>query len=149
MKDVYWRITESLRRIDRMRRQVMDRSFEEFGITPGQHFVLMHLERMGNVLSQVQIAEEMHVTPANVARTVKSLDAAGYIQRVIGEDERRNEICVTPRGRELIERSHSIFRGMNERCFQGFDSEELEALRTMLERVLANLSQLEEESRRR
>ena len=122
MKDVYWRITESLRRIDRMRRQVMDRSFEEFGITPGQHFVLMHLERMGNVLSQVQIAEEMHVTPANVARTVKSLDAAGYIQRVIGEDERRNEICVTPRGRELIERSHSIFRGMNERCFQGFDS---------------------------
>ena len=115
MKDMYWRIMESLRRIDRMRRQVMDRSFEEFGITPGQHFVLMHLERLGNVLSQVQIAEEMHVTPANVARTVKSLDAAGYIQRVIGEDERRNEICVTSRGRELIERSHSIFRDMNER----------------------------------
>ena len=127
----------------------MNRSFDEFGVTPSQHFVLMQLGRMGDVPSQVQIADEMHVTPASIARTVKSLDAAGYIERSSGKDVRRNEIRVTLKGKELIDRSHSFFRDLNERSFQGFSPEELDLLGSMLERVLANLAQLEEEGKRR
>lgn len=149
MYDRYWRIDDCLRRIGRKHRQAMNRSFDEFGVTPSQHFVLMQLGRMGDVPSQVQIADEMHVTPASVARTVKSLDAAGYIERSSGKDVRRNEIRVTLKGKELIDRSHSFFRDLNERSFQGFSPEELDLLGSMLERVLANLAQLEEEGKRR
>lgn len=149
MYDRFWRIDDCLRRIGRKRRQAMNRSFDEFGVTPSQHFVLMQLGRMGDVPSQVQIADEMHVTPASVARTVKSLDAAGYIERNSGKDVRRNEIRVTLKGKELIDRSHSFFRDLNERSFQGFSPEELDLLGSMLERVLANLAQLEEEGKRR
>lgn len=149
MNEEYWRINSCLRRIGTKRKQVLDRSFEEFGVTPSQHFVLMQLGRMGDVPSQVQIAGEMHVTPASVARTVKCLDADGFIERTSGKDIRRNEIHITPKGRELIERSRSFFCNLNERSFQGFDADELKLLNNMLERMLLNLSQMEEENRRR
>lgn len=149
MNESYWRINSCLRRIGVKRRQVMDRSFEEFGVTPSQHFVLMELGHMGDVPSQVQIAEEMHVTPASVARTVKCLDGAGFIERTAGSDVRRNEIHITSKGRELIQRSRSFFREMDERIFHSFSPEELKQMESMLERVLDNLTQMEEENRRR
>lgn len=149
MNEKHWRISSCIRRIETKRRQVMERSFEEFGVTPSQHFVLMQLGRMGDVPSQVQIAEEMHVTPASIARTVKCLDAEGFIARNSGSDVRRNEIHITPKGWETIERSRSLFRAIDERVFQGFAPEELNCLSDMLERMLFNLSQLEEENKRR
>lgn len=149
MNELYWRISSSMRRIGVKRKQVMDCSFEEFGVTPSQHFVLMQLGRMGDVPSQVQIAEEMHVTAASVARTVKSLDAQGFIERTSGSDGRRNEIHITSKGRQLIERSKSFFQMMDERCFHNFDAQALEMLGGMLDRMLENLTQIEKEYKRR
>lgn len=91
--------------------------------------------------SQKDIAEDFGVSPAAVAVTIKKLENGGYIARTSFKgDMRQNRIEITPKGRELVEKSHSIFHAVDERMFSDFDEFELSLLLSYLERIRNNLT---------
>ena len=148
MEDQLRQINERMRRIDRKRLKIIERTVGDLNILPGQHFVLMHLSREGRVASQAQVANMLHVSPARVTLVMKSLDAEGYIERASGTDGRRNEIAITEKGEAVVKRSREFFRQLDEASYAGFSPEELELFSGYLDRVLANLEQIEEETKR-
>lgn len=149
MEDRYFQLSLKMMRIVKLRRQIVENSVEELGMLPSQHYVLMQLSREGSVPSQVEIARMRHVSPASVARTVKRLDEEGYIQRRSGgADGRMNEICITEKGERLVRQGHAFFQRMEAASFAGFTKAELMQFSALLDRVLENLTHIEDATKR-
>lgn len=131
--------------IGRMQHRIIEVRVRRLGIHPSQHILLMHLSQMGRFPSQTQIAQELDVSPASVARTLKSLEANGYIERCGSDvDGRRNEIAITAKGEEMVRRSREIFDRLEAATFENFSDAELDCLEALLGKVMANLRRMEQ-----
>ena len=85
------------------------------------------------------------MSPASVARTLKQLEAGGYIERCGSDvDGRRNEIAISKKGEEMVQCSRKIFDRMDAARFENFSPEELDVLETLLQRQMDNLRRLEQ-----
>ena len=131
--------------IGRMQHRIIEARVRRLGIHPSQHILLMHLSQMGRFPSQTQIAQELDVSPASVARTLKSLEANGYIERCGSDvDGRRNEIAISKKGEEMVRRSREIFDRLEAATFENFSDAELDCLEALLGKVMANLRRMEQ-----
>lgn len=147
MEERYRRLVKRQMQISRRRHRIIERSLLDIGIHSSQHFALMYLSNHSGAVSQVQLAELLNVTPASVARTLKSLEAGEYIRRSdAADDGRRNEITITDKGRYVVETSRRIFDRIDRYTFEGLSEAELALLERMQERILRNIdSQMEKE----
>ena len=113
MNERFHRISHMQRHLGRMQHRIIEARVRLLGIHPSQHLLLMRLSDMGRFPSQTQIAEELDISPASVARTLKQLEAGGYIERCGSDvDGRRNEIAISRKGEEMVQRSKEIFAGL-------------------------------------
>ena len=145
MNDLYPELSGLMMRISRIHHRINLGAVSGMDIHPSEHFLLMCLVRMGSAVSQTQLAERMDVTPASVARTIKNLDAGGFITRNECEgDCRRNEIRITEKGRAVVEETKRLFMEIDEEVYAGFSDEELECLHGLLSRMLKNVCTLEQ-----
>ena len=134
------------RHLGRMHHRIVGGRVRSLGIHPSQHFLLMRLSEMGRGPSQTQIAEELDVSPASVARTLKQLEAGGYIERCGSDvDGRRNEIAISKKGEEMVQCSRKIFDRMDAARFKDFSPEEMDVLGALLQRRMDNLRRLEQD----
>lgn len=144
MKD-YHKLCCMMMRVMRMHRRIAEGRISALGIHPSQHFALMQLSRAGSVPSQARIAEMMDVSPASVARTLKNLDEGGYIVRADGRtDSRRNEIAITPKGESVVNASRELFMSVDSALYEGFSDGEIAQLEALLDKMIGNLSRLEQ-----
>ena len=144
----YRETVETLIHTCRLHHRVVEKRIEGLGVHHSQHRMLMKLSRMGTTASQKNIAAAMDVSPACVARTLKSLDAAGLIDRQGGTDGRCNAVSIRPQGQQLVDASLNVFRGIDEGMFEGFAPEELATLKSLLGRVQDNLAGMEQSAAR-
>ena len=94
----------------------------------------------GETPSQRELADLLHVSPATVATSLKSLERNGYVQRHIDPtDTRRNLISITSKALECMENSCKVFDAVDEHMFSGFTPEEVEQLNLYHLRMLQNL----------
>ena len=144
MNEQFHRIGHMQRHLGRMQHRIIEARVRSLGIHPSQHLLLMRLSDMGRFPSQTQIAEELDISPASVARTLKQLEAGGYIERCGSDvDGRRNEIAISCKGVEMVQRSKEIFDGLEAVSYAGFSEEELDQLEALLMREIDNLRRLE------
>ena len=144
MNERFHRISHMQRHLGRMQHRIIEARVRSLGIHPSQHLLLMRLSDMGRFPSQTQIAEELDISPASVARTLKQLEAGGYIERCGSDvDGRRNEIAISRKGEEMVQRSKEIFDGLEAVSYAGFSEEELDQLEALLMREMDNLRRLE------
>lgn len=95
------------------------------------------------VPSQKKLAELLHVSPATVANSLKSLERGGYVRKEPDpEDARCNRVFITDKGRHAMEACAEIFDAVDRQTLQGFSPEELEQLRSFHQRMLDNLRQI-------
>lgn len=131
--------------INRLRHRIIDSRIQKLGIHPGQHFVLVQLKKADGVPTQAKLAEEMNVSPALVARTLKQLEAGGYIRRAGSQsDGRCNEISITEKGGQVIHQGMEVFHDVDERSFAGFSDAEIDQFHCLLEKLLANMVPMEQ-----
>ena len=130
-------------RMMRLHHRIVEKRVEGCGVHHSQHRMLMKLSRLGTSASQKELAEAMEVTPACVARALKSLSAAGLVGKAEGADGRCNEISLLPAGQRVVEDSQAIFQRIGEEMFEGVSEAELAALGDTLNRILNNLSNME------
>ena len=118
------------------------------GLYRSQHQLLMYISDHPNQ-SQKEIARLNRISPATAAVTLKKLEKGGYIHRVADDrDNRCNQICLTEKGKLVVEYSIRYFSQVQQRMFAGFTEEERTRLTGDLERIKKNLTEFLSETER-
>ena len=112
---------------------------KQFGLHRTQHIILMHLASKGKLPSQKELANCLNITPAAITGELKKLENDGYILRSMGTDNRFNEITITDKGRQTVEKSKEIFSKIDNLLFDGFSDEELSNFISGLEKIQNNI----------
>ena len=90
--------------------------------------------------AQRDLAVLLHISPAAVANSLKSLERGGYVRREPGQkDARRNRVMLTDKGRSAVEGCQAAFQAVSERMLAGFTQEERQQLLVLRRRMLENL----------
>ena len=133
----YMRAVGLFIRVMRRHHACVERRIGDLGIHHSQHRMLMQLaKREGERPSQKELAEAMGISPAAVTVTLKKLEKEGYICRsMTDEDNRRNEIRITEKGRTKVAESRVIFESVDTAMFEGFTEDEMETLIRFMERI--------------
>lgn len=75
--------------ITRTWRGVLDARLAPLGLSEARWQCLLHLNRAGSPLSQVELAERMGITPPSLVKLLDRLEADGWLQRVPEPGDRR------------------------------------------------------------
>lgn len=143
MKDMTpeMKLLDKYLRIARRHRWVMEKQLSSTGVYRSQHKILMQISEFPN-LSQKELADMSEVSTATIAVSLKKLEKGGYIKRLVDErDNRYNQLCITQKGRQVIEKSHQIFREVDKAMFAGFSEDEYKELENILDRIYENLEE--------
>lgn len=90
--------------------------------------------------AQRELAELLHISPAAVANSLKSLEKGGYVHREPGQkDARRNQVLLTEKGWDAVEGCREAFETVARRMLAGFTQEEQAQLLLFRRRMLNNL----------
>ncbi|MGL4451450.1 MAG: MarR family winged helix-turn-helix transcriptional regulator [Sarcina sp.] len=89
---------------------------------------------------QNDLAKEFGKTKASITSMLQGLEKKGYIERVVSEEnEREKKIYVLDKGIALVEKFKTVFEETEYEMYKGFSEEELERLKTLLEKMNNNL----------
>ncbi|MBE5787281.1 MAG: MarR family transcriptional regulator [Clostridiales bacterium] len=130
----------AMHRLELLRRIQSRVAIGPSGLHPGQppllHYILSHPG-----CTQKEAADELDVTAASAAASLKRLEKAGLVERTADEkDARRNCLYVTQAGKEKLEEQKRIFDALDERMFQGLSEEEIAFFQRICERMFDNLA---------
>ncbi|MBR0156100.1 MAG: MarR family transcriptional regulator [Clostridia bacterium] len=132
------RVGAKLRRLDLLMRFHL-RSRDESLIPPAQMRMLEFIER-NDGCTQAEVAEDMQVSPASVAQSLKRMEAAEFIRRDACKGNlRANSLHITERGVEAAKNCRLVFDGLESCMLAGLSAEEREQFSSLLDRLIANL----------
>ena len=127
-------------RSTRQHHRMIEKLFENTGLHRSQRKLLLYLSKHDRTLSQRELADEFDISPACVARVLKSLVSEGYILRTGNEDDqRRNDVSITEKGLNVIQDSQRTFEQVDQQAFAGFETDELRQLIALFTRIQQNL----------
>ena len=139
-QETNWKMIDT----NRIHRRTADKELNQRLIFHSQHKMLMHLSDLPGI-SHKQLAKSLVITPAAAAVTLKKLESGVYITRTPkGKDNRFNQVTITAKGEEGIEKSRRLFELIETTTFDGFSQEEIELFYGFLERISSNMLALEE-----
>jgi|GEM_PF-2180637 len=91
--------------------------------------------------SQREVAERVGVQDATLTHHLSALEQAGYVKRYRAPEDRRvHRIELTPAGEELFDRLSQAAASFDERLRRGVSDAELATVRSVLTRMLANVT---------
>lgn len=91
-------------------------------------------------IRQTSLREIIKLSPSTTSHTLRTLEADGYIRRVIPKDDRRETLVyITDEGRKLANEVMLLYRNTEETMMEGISEEERELLMGILEKMLKNL----------
>lgn len=138
------------RRLHNVRRAAKDALFAEYGLQNlGQPMLLSILRQKpdGIAESQRELAEQLHVTPATVTVSLRSMERDGYVTKIVDSaDMRRKRIALTDKGREVLDKLDLVFERINSEMFDGFSDEERDEISNYFNRMISNLQRITAES---
>jgi len=128
-------------------RSMLSRAIEEalgeLDVTHAQGGVFLMLA-MGKCNTAADLAREMFIDSAAMKRTLDKLEAKGYIRRFTDENDKRlYKLELTASGKAMAARLPPIYARVLDRGFTGFAPEEIQFLKYLLRKLLANRPLLE------
>ena len=133
-----------LDRLHLVRRMKLYEAANKIGVYYGQMPVLSFVME-NDSCTQKQIANDILVTPASIATSIKRMQKSGLItKRIDDENLRNNRISVTAKGRKLVYDWEKEMAKLDEKQFDGFTDEEIATYIKLTEKVLENLEKTAE-----
>ncbi|OOE86427.1 MarR family winged helix-turn-helix transcriptional regulator [Salinivibrio sharmensis] len=131
-------IAEHLGRTARLWRRVANSELEPLGLSYPRWSALWMLCRLGDGISQSELALALEIELGSLMRTLKHLEAQGLItRRCSPEDKRTRTVHVTDSGSELMSRIEARVLRVRKHLLSGIAPEDFDAL----ERVLVTINQ--------
>lgn len=123
--------------------RAIEEALRELDITHAQGGVFLMLA-MGQCSTAADLARDMFIDSAAMKRTLDKLEAKGFIRRYTDEtDKRLFKLALTESGKAMAARLPPIYASVLDVGFTGFAPEELQFLKYLLRKLLANRSLLE------
>jgi len=123
----------------RQLRRLFDERVRDLGLTAAQARLLLSLER-NDAQNQAFHAERLEVEPITLTRIVDRMEEAGWIERRPDPADRRARILhLTGKAKKVVEQLDNTVEQLFEDVLQGLDASDQEKLRTLLDRIGANL----------
>ncbi len=139
------RIGRKLHRLDLLIKLYL-RTFGDELIPPSQMRMLEFIEK-NDGCTQTEVAEEMQVSPASVAQSIKRMEASGcVIKKVCAGNLRANNLQITEKGSLAARNCRVVFDGLEARMFDGFSDDERLLTDELISRLIKNLEPDEVES---
>ena len=136
----YYEAVGAMHRLELLRRIKARSLMADSGLHPGQPRLLEYI-RSHPGCTQKEAADELDVTPASAAASLKRLEKAGFVTRQTDEkDARRNQLFLTDAGRQQIEENRRQFDALDARMFSGMTESEVAAFRSACEKMFDNLA---------
>lgn len=114
-----------------------DQFLKQFDITQPQYNVLRILRGAGsNGLCRNEISERMVTATPDMSRLLDRLEAAGFVTRERGGDDRRQVMTyITPAGEQLLNSLEAPMRELVRQLFEGSTEKELKTLSRQLAKI--------------
>ena len=130
-------------------KRVMEPYFARFGISGSQWAVLRVLHRAEQEgtpsLRLTDLGERLLIRPPSITGVVDRLSRQRLVSRnASSTDLRTKQVCLTDRGRELVERVLEGHRDRVRAIFSGLSREEQKELYEMLDRVDCEMEKMAE-----
>ena len=134
------------RRLTQAHRAAIQAELFAAGLEEVNHPMLVSLlqcaeEDPASCQAQRDLAQQLYVSPAAVANSLKGLERSGYIRRKPWRDDARcNQVFLTEKGREAVTGCREAFRRVSQTMLHGFSPEEQALLLAFERRMLQNLT---------
>ncbi len=136
----YYEAVAAMHRLELLRRIQSRGLMADCGLHPGQPRLLDYIREHPGC-TQKEAADEMDVTAASAAASLKRLEKAGLVMRTQDkQDARRNRLYITDSGGQKIAEQFRRFDQLDQRMFRGMTAEEVEAFRRTCEKMFDNLA---------
>lgn len=120
--------------------------FRTYDLTDVQYNVLSLLKHQSGDtggLTQVELSRMMLVNRANITTLIDRMEKAGLVARKpVPNDRRYNIIALTPHGLDMYQKVTGTYRKKVNEIMGVLEADELEALRSILEKVRLNLDKI-------
>lgn len=134
-------LDEILFKIIKLSHTKMQKQIEDKEMYPGQPKILQSLYQCDGI-SQREIAQNIHITPATGTIMLRKLEEQGLIIRKMDAlDQRVIRIYLTEQGRELAKNMTEIKRKLMGNMFKNFTKEEEQNLKELLLKIERNLEE--------
>lgn len=118
----------------------LDRQLAPFGLTAQQAALLLHASRQ-QAASPSQLMTALGTDTAGMTKLADRLEAKHLIERHPNPEDRRSVlIALTEHGQALAPQLRPVFGRVTRQLFNGFSTDEIGVLTTMLERMRGNLA---------
>lgn len=132
-------IAERLGRLARLWRMVADVELAPLGLTYSRWSALWKLYRMGQDISQKELADGLEIELASLMRTLGHLEQQGLIDRhCCPLDKRARRISLTQTGFEVIEFMEARIMGIRAQLYAGISEEALSMFESTLNQISDN-----------
>lgn len=122
-------------------RAELDRRLVHLGLSQARWLVLLYLARMPEPPTQRELAQTVGVEGPTLARLLDSLEAQGFVRRlVVPEDRRAKKIILTDEVQPLIQQIETISAQMHRDLFSGIDEADLQACQRVHQAILKNMN---------
>lgn len=118
----------------------MDEQLRPFGLTEATWLPLLHLSRSKAPLRQKDLAAEVGIESSTLVRLIDALVDAGWIERQTDGDRRAKILCVTRRGRMVVDQVEEVAASIRRRILAEVTDQELAMALNVIERICAALT---------
>lgn len=123
-------------------RERMDARLSRYDMTPAQTHTLIYLCSQDASVPQREVVEHLRVKPSTVNGILDRMEEKGIIRRTADKnDQRQKRVSATEKGRELKALVQNAFQDAEAAMARGLRPDEVEALRSLLSRVIENLEE--------
>lgn len=129
---------------EKIKQHLNDR-LKDNNLTLSQFMVLKYLKQHDNEkVSQKELAQAVQVTHPTMIGLIDRLEEKGMVSRQVdGNDRRYRYIRLTDMGRQYLNQSKQDAEVMDSALVRNFTQEEVAVLKSLLDKVYENISDLE------
>lgn len=136
----YYHINQSLKKIQLLRHRYLHQQMGTLNVHPSQLPILEYVNRNPGC-TQVDISENLALTPGAVALATKRLQHEGLLEKRADENNLRcNVLTLTPEGKRLCMETKGIFDSFDAIMYKGMETDELEWFQQCLDRITMNIT---------
>ena len=132
----------SLRRASRAVTQLYVEALRPSGIRITQFTLLQFLAIAGRPITQGTLGQLLALDSTTLSRTLKPLEAAGWIRSIAGQDGRERHVELATAGRRVLKRATPVWEGVQQRLRHALGPRQWSALDELLTSVTRRTREL-------
>ncbi|MBI4854944.1 MAG: winged helix-turn-helix transcriptional regulator [Acidobacteria bacterium] len=127
-----------LRMLNRVITNIYDDALRSLDLKVSQLNILVAAAKMGTA-RPIDVCQHLHLDISTLSRNVERMKARGWLEVVPDKDGRSQPFCLTPQGRELLEKAIPVWNEAQQQVKKVLGDEFVEQLNQAMKRVSKGL----------